>query len=193
MRWSKGSEMQCSKCGQFNASGVFCTSCGNQLQIQEEIATTQLLQTKGSNKKLILIVGAISGALVVGLVGFFVLRPSPAIPYLKSACAILAPVKFEDLGSDAMKDLADEAQSEIQSALAVDSELAAPFASVVPSIQESIDIRSEWSRWLSLYLSSYYSIYQRVYLSNAQDSLDELRANNIKIENTIMSVCADYK
>ena len=185
--------MQCSKCGQFNASGVFCTSCGNQLQTQEENATTQLLQTKGSNKKLILIVGAISGALVVGLVGFFVLRPSPAIPYLKSACAILAPVKFEDLGSDAMKDLADQAESEIQSALAVDSELAAPFASVVPSIQESIDIRSEWSRWLSLYLSSYYSIYQRIYLSNAQDSLDELKANNIKIENTIMSVCADYK
>jgi hypothetical protein len=193
MRWSKGREMQCSKCGEFNASGVFCTSCGNQLQTQEENSTTHLVQTKGSNKKMILIIGGISGALVVGLVGFFVLRPSPAVPYLKSACAILAPVKFEDLGSDDMKDLADQAESEIQSALAVDSALAAPFASIVPSIQESIDIRSEWSRWLSLYLSSYYSIYQRVYLSNAQDSLDELKANNIKIENTIMSVCADYK
>lgn len=184
--------MLCSKCGQFNASGAFCTSCGNQLQIQEENATTQLLQTKGSNKKLILIIGGVSGALVVGLVGFFVLRPSPAVPYLKSACAILAPAKFEDLGSDEMEALAGRAQSQIQSALAADSALAAPFASIVPSIQDSIDIRSEWARWLSLYITSS-SIFQNLYYSNAQDSLDELEANNMKIENTIKRVCADYK
>lgn len=184
--------MLCSKCGQFNASGTFCTSCGNALQGQET-SETQLgaIAKPDSNKKMILIVGGVVGALVIGLVGFFVLRPSPAIPYLKGACEVFNEEAMEDLNSDEMQSVINRAEPQIQSALAADSELAAPFANIVPGIEESMELNSQWARWMALYLSSS-SFFGSIYLNNARDTLNELTANNSMVQSQINSACSEY-
>lgn len=184
--------MLCRKCGQFNPSGGFCTSCGNALEGQETPETQfATIQQPDSNKRLILIVGGVAGALVIGLVGFFVLRPSPAIPYLKTACSVLTEEAMEDRSSDEMQSVINRAESQIQSALSADSELAAPFANIIPGIEESMELNSQWARWMALYISSS-SFLSSLYLSNARDTLNELSANNSIVQSQINNACAEY-
>lgn len=191
MHRSRG-QMLCSKCGQFNASGTFCTSCGNALQGQETSETQfAAVQKVDTNKKTILIVGVVAGALVIGLVGFLVLRPSPAVPYLKGACAALTEELMEDMGNDDKESVVNRAEPQIRSALAADPELAAPFTDIIPGIEDSMDLSSQWARWMALYISSS-SFFSSIYLNNAREVLDDLSVQNSLVQSQIDRACTEY-
>jgi len=186
----KGISMLCSNCGQFNTSGTFCTSCGTSLdgaQTKQASGLKALL----ADKKKVSIIGGTSLFLVIALIAFFLLKSSPAVPYLKSACAILTPVDFDKKSVSEMDRIARDAGAAIQSALAADGEKAAPFSSIVPSIEYSSEQQSESSAYLARAISS--TLFTSIYLSRASQALDNVEANNIKLEADIKRVCAEYK
>jgi hypothetical protein len=182
--------MLCSNCGQFNTSGTFCTSCGTELQ-GAQTSSPGGLKSLLADKKKVGIVGGVALLLVVGLVAFFLLKSSPAVPYLKSACAILTPVDFDKKGVDDMESIVRSAGAEIDSALAADGEVAAPFSSIIPSIEYSIEQQTEAATYLARAISS--TFFTSIYLSRSSDALDKVKSNNIRLEADIQRVCKEYK
>jgi hypothetical protein len=189
-RFARRLKVQCSKCGQFNASGAFCTSCGNSLQGQE--ASPELTTpVQSSSKKVIVLVGGGVGFLILALVAFLILRPSPAVPYLKSACSILQSVDLEKQSSDELSDIASRAGDQIDSALSADSELAAPFSDVASDLEYASEKLSEGTRYLALYLASN-SFLSSLYLRSANNAIDEHKLALSSVQSEISRLCSDY-
>jgi len=182
--------MHCSFCGQLSSAGTFCTACGNSLNVNVN-APSNGLHLILKDKRKFFLTGGMASVLVIALVMFLVFRSSPAVPYLKSACKTLAPVNFDDKNLTEVEAIEQSASSQIESALAVDPELAAPFSSILTSMNYTIDQQREASTWLALALTT--SFLGSIYINRSSEALGNVTANNIKLEADIQTACANYK
>lgn len=185
----------CSACGAADQSTAFCTSCGQALTPgpaavapNDSYPESLSIPPARSRKPLALALSA-AMALSLGIGGFLLFfRESPAVPFLRDACGRLVKIEFGDSSIDDKKAVLNAVRAPIGSALAADSELAAPFSDVVSRIENVISQHEAAIRKAALGLALSSSIILRGSIDDLSDSSeygDQLTAD-------IKAICTAY-
>lgn len=173
----------CPACGAFSSGGAFCTSCGASIAPIAEIAVPK----KKSRVGLFVIIGLVFTLVAGGGATFYVLtKESPAVAYLISACRIFNEADLVDGSTNDRRAIESRARRQVNSALDLDAELAAPFQRL---LRDADDLTDTWqsvttSLTVALLLNDF------SYDSSAYDDyLDQEK----DFQESIKTTCAPYK
>jgi hypothetical protein len=172
-----------------------CAECGHAAQREESsenspVAPTSALSSFFAIKKNQQITAAAAVVFVVlaGFVGFKVLKKSPAVPYLTSACETMTPIDFGKQNKAANEALLSSIKTDIDVASTMDAAAAAPFQVIVSDLETIMDATNANNLQfaLMLTLNSYSN------LKSIQRELDRIIKLGEELEVDIDSVCSSY-
>ena len=173
--------------------GQSCPECGHIAQLEEssEAATETAAPANffaSKKNQQITAVAAVIFVLLAGFVGFKVLKKSPAIPYLTSACETLDPIDFSKQNKAENEATLSSIESDIETAAGLDATAAVPFQSIVSDLKTIMEATNANNMQFALMLT--FNSYTN--LKSIQRELDRIIKLGEVLEVDIDAACADY-
>ncbi len=174
-------------------AGQTCPECGYNAQPEGSIEATTETATPASffaskKNQQITAVAAVVAVLLVGFIGFKVLKKSPAVPYLTSACAALNPVIFKETNKNEDEALLNSVESDINTAASLDAAAAAPFKAILSDMQTMIDATDANNMQFAIMLT----LKNYSNLAKIQRELDRIIGLGEALEVDIDTACSGY-